>query len=450
MGVVTSFESISAAFEGHDTITSGLSSDRIIAGQGDDKITDGGGNNIIIGDRGSMAFVSGAPIRVSSETGVLSGSDTLTTTGGNDIIIAGGNADTINAGAGNNTILGTMARSALSMKSHLSVTLTVSTLDGNDSINSLGGADVIYTEMVITSSMQVLAMMTSSVAMAWISSTAKLATTLWSASFGDDTLDGGLDDDIVFGGNPLGTRSNYEFATNDFSMPPQYSTVEELFSSSVSSFGLPFITSGGYVPAVLITPTIVGELSVDGASGDGRDRLLGSDGNDVIFGGADVDHIEGGIGIDYIDAGSGNDINVDGGEGDDVVRGGYGRRRDPWWQWHRQSLRRCWRRSVIRRCGDATGRQAGQRLFGGEGRDTIFAYAPAMANQTAYFTQNGLAGDQLFGGGGGDTLSGNARREVLSGDDGNDVLHGRRGGWPELLNALGSRTWNNSRHFRGQ
>jgi hypothetical protein len=207
-GIVTSFESINAAFEGNDTITSGLGADRIIAGQGNDTINDGGGNNIIIADRGSMAFVSGAPVRVASETGVLSGSDAITTTGGNDIIIAGGNADTINAGAGNNNILGDDGLIGFINGSPTSVTLTVSTLDGNDTINSLDGADIIYTgdgdnlvnagdgddDVYGGNGIDQL--------------NGQGGNDFLVGFLGDDTLDGGLNDDILFGGSPLGTRNH--------------------------------------------------------------------------------------------------------------------------------------------------------------------------------------------------------------------------------------------------
>ncbi|MEQ1825946.1 MAG: LamG-like jellyroll fold domain-containing protein, partial [Pirellula sp.] len=426
-GVVTSFESLNAAYEGNDTITTGGGNDRIIAGNGNDSITDGGGNNIIIADRGSIALASGVPVRVSSEAGVLNGTDTITmnnTLSGDDILVGGGNADTINAGGGNNFILGDDGTIGFVNGSPSSVSLTTSTLDGNDTINSLAGNDIIYTgdgdNLVNAGDGNDDAFGGNGIDQL----NGQGGNDFLVGYLGDDTLDGGTNDDVMFGGNPVGLRSNYRFATGDFVLPPQYSTVESMFSSSIANFGLPGISSGGYVPAVLVTPAIVAGLTIDGVSVDGRDTLRGQDGSDVMFGGSDVDNLQGGLGIDYIDAGSGNDVNVDGGEGDDVVRGGAGDDVINGGNGIDNLYGDDGEDRIFGGAGDGTGRQAGQRLFGGEGRDTIFAIAPAMANQTEYFAQNLLAGDQLFGGGGGDTLNGNARREVLSGDDGNDVLTG--------------------------
>ena len=62
----------------------------------------------------------------------------------------------------------------------------------------------------------------------------------------------------------------------------------------------------------------------------------------------------------------------------------------------------------------------GQRLFGGSGRDNLFAYA----HTTDAAIESQLDGDQLFGGTGGDFLFGNIRREVLVGETGNDFIAG--------------------------
>ena len=63
--------------------------------------------------------------------------------------------------------------------------------------------------------------------------------------------------------------------------------------------------------------------------------------------------------------------------------------------------------------------QTGQRLFGGDGGDTLYAYAPDSLE--AQYT---IVGDQLFGDADGDTLNGNLRREILVGGAGDDLLRG--------------------------
>ena len=108
---------------------------------------------------------------------------------------------------------------------------------------------------------------------------------------------------------------------------------------------------------------------------------------------------------------------MNGGPGEDIVRGGIGN----------DALRGGSGIDQLigdlgddRLFGDSGSVQQGQRLFGGPGRDTLFAFAPTTdsANESL------LVGDQLFGGEGGDFLYGNLRQETLIGGPGNDYLHG--------------------------
>lgn len=172
-----------------------------------------------------------------------------------------------------------------------------------------------------------------------------------------------------------------------------------------------------YMPS-LITPVFVAGLSIAGVEGDGRDTLDGGDDSDLLFGGADSDVIFGSAGADYIDAGAGNDINVDGQGGDDVIRGGG----------NNDVLHGGAGIDYIlgdggddQLYGDAGNGsvQSGQRLFGGDGSDTLNAYAPDTSPG-----QYTLVGDQLFGGNDGDTLNGNLRSEILVGGAGDDLLRG--------------------------
>src|SRR5262249_42091762 len=76
--------------------------------------------------------------------------------------------------------------------------------------------------------------------------------------------------------------------------------------------------------------------------------------------------------------------------------------------------------------GTIAGVQVGQRLFGGDGSDQLFAYAPdtSTAPTLAGAAASGLLGDQLFGEAGPDWLYGNLPSEVLSGGPGKDNLYG--------------------------
>ncbi|MCG9053441.1 type I secretion C-terminal target domain-containing protein, partial [Laribacter hongkongensis] len=62
---------------------------------------------------------------------------------------------------------------------------------------------------------------------------------------------------------------------------------------------------------------------LEGAAGDGNDRLYGGEGNDVLMGMGGDDHLSGGAGNDVLFGGAGNDTLL-GGHGDDVLLGGSG------------------------------------------------------------------------------------------------------------------------------
>ncbi|MCG9094415.1 retention module-containing protein [Laribacter hongkongensis] len=62
---------------------------------------------------------------------------------------------------------------------------------------------------------------------------------------------------------------------------------------------------------------------LEGAAGDGNDRLYGGEGNDVLMGMGGDDHLSGGAGNDVLFGGAGNDTLL-GGHGNDVLLGGSG------------------------------------------------------------------------------------------------------------------------------
>ncbi len=134
---------------------------------------------------------------------------------------------------------------------------------------------------------------------------------------------------MLFGGFAIGTRADYDLNTADFTLPPQFTAMNALYPVAP------------YVPALNVTPTIVGGLSIDGELNDGKDTLSGDAGNDVLFGGSDSDSLDGGADADYLDAGAGNDTSVAGGQGDDVIRGGAGNDVSERRRRHRSALRRC-------------------------------------------------------------------------------------------------------------
>ncbi|TWT90272.1 Bifunctional hemolysin/adenylate cyclase precursor [Pseudobythopirellula maris] len=220
---------------------------------------------------------------------------------------------------------------------------------------------------------------------------------------GDDELSGGDGDDLLWGGDALLPAASFDRSTpGAFTLPPGYLQAEAAYPT-------------GYFPAVLVTPAAVGGQSLAGFSRGGRDTLLGDDGNDLLFGGFDNDILDGGAGADYVDGGQGADT-ATGGNDDDVVRGGLGDDSLRGGGGVDQILGEAGADTLLGD-GDATHR-AGQRLFGGDGRDTLYAYSHSAV------AAPGLIGDQLFGGAGGDLLLGNLGDDLLVGEGGNDVLRG--------------------------
>ena len=422
--LVTAMQGLNSSADGNDTISAGAGNDSIIAGNGSDILNDVGGRNLIIADRGSIQASNGLPTQAFSFVSVLSGNDTITTGTGDDTILGGGNNDVIAAGAGNNYIVADDGLISFTAGSPVTSTLTPSATDGNDRIATLGGRDIVYTgdgdnnvlagagndDVIGGSGIDLLV--------------GETGDDFLVGMLGSDSIDGGEGHDVMFGGLPIGVRDDYQRNTSDFTLPPLYSSTEARYSSSLTSFGQPNISTGAYLPSILVTPAIVNGLSVDGVTQDGRDILLGGIGNDLLFGGSEEDELRGGLDADYLDAGAGNDNILEGDDGDDVVRGGSGNDLvrggngiDNLYGDDGEDI-------LFGGAGTATGVQAGQRLFGGAGRDSLYAYAPDMANISQFNAQRILVGDQLFGGGDGDFVYGNARREVLGGDEGNDYIAG--------------------------
>ena len=119
-------------------------------------------------------------------------------------------------------------------------------------------------------------------------------------------------------------------------------------------------------------PAAASDISVTGGAGD-----------DIVRGGSNDDAVRGGAGIDQVYGDDGSD-------------------------------------NLFGDSGNASNSQLGQRLYGGNDIDYLFAFA-ATTNPA---TELNLIGDQLFGESGGDWLYGNLRKDILIGGNGNDNLFG--------------------------
>lgn len=197
---------------------------------------------------------------------------------------------------------------------------------------------------------------------------------------GDDSIDGGLGNDLIFGG----VLGNDSLAGGDGD--------DSIYGSGGSN-----------------NPT--GPLT-------GVDTLTGGDGNDLIFGGVfGNDSIDGGVGDDTIRSGGGDSVGggtgddtIGGGDGNDLIFGGFfgsdsidGGDGDD---------------SIFGTGGDPTvgGGQGDDTIAGGQGNDLIFGGGIGSTS-----IDGGTGNDSIYGGGGNDTVGG---ENTLIGGDGNDLIFG--------------------------
>ncbi|WP_421241157.1 VWA domain-containing protein [Aeromonas enteropelogenes] len=129
---------------------------------------------------------------------------------------------------------------------------------------------------------------------------------------GDDVVDGGEGNDILFG-DVLNTDA---LATQfDLNLPAGSGWL--VFETLESNHGWTREQTVDYIRTHLT------ELSAESGRSGGNDTMYGGSGNDTLFGQEGNDALDGGEGDDYLHGGSGDDILI-GGLGDDILIGGVG------------------------------------------------------------------------------------------------------------------------------
>jgi len=256
---------------------------------------------------------------------------------------------------------------------------------------------------------------------------------------GDDTIFGGAGNDAAWGGIQKHGRTAFVLDDAHMVNPDGWDFYEAIYPTD-------------FVP-LKITPVVLNYQTIDGDLNDGEDSVTGGSGTDWLFGGAENDILLGGTGDDYIDGGAGTD-DVQGEGGNDVVRGGgdfdvvigdfkinpgdpvffggegidqlYGDGGDDYLfggptdgDANPENDQ-----AVFVGLDGRLRKTSGQRLFGGDGNDFLYAWGGKTVNDDTVATEFALQGDELHGGSGVDWLWGNTRQDVLLGDTGNDYLHG--------------------------
>ena len=475
--------------EGDDVIVAGTGNNVVRGGSGNDRITIAGGNNVVVGDGSNFSDGTLALERdnIADADPGDDGNDTITTGAGNDRIWGYGGVDDISAGQGNDYVdagIGDDIVRGGGGTNEIHGGTGDDTLFGGNSAAGLDpaganqifgedGFDVIYGDL----GADILLGGADDDTIFGLAGNDRIdggedddllsggdGNDVIIGGIGDDTILGGLGKDLIYGGLEDARLAGIDVDNPvNFTNPPAWDENELIYPTD-------------FVPA-RITPIALLGQSVDGTALDNgpstRDRadlpiefadiaanldINIEDMNDIIDGGADTDWIFGGGGVDFLRGGSGDDyldggINndeVEGNGGNDVVRGGA----------NDDNLRGDWSANAPNPAirgdegidqlygdggsdylfGGPTGvdlpaslrddgkvvRTTGQRLFGGDGIDFLYAWSgvTAAASPEELAAEYLLRGDELHGGSGGDWLYGGLRQDTLIGDSGNDYLHG--------------------------
>jgi len=378
---------------GNDQIISGTGADILIGGAGSDTMNAGGGNNLVLGDTGVVTLSGGQPAFVVADSSGT-GDDRITSGGGNDVILGGAGSDVIGAGAGNNVVLGDTGELTFS-GSGVSSIVSGSGASGDDQITGENGADILIggggSDTINGNGGNDILLGDDGSLTVSGASASNIETT---GGSGNDVLNGGAGSDIMLGGAGSDTMTA---AGGDNLMLGDTGVV---------------LLSGG-------RPT----SAVADSSGSGADRITGSGGSDVILGGNGSDTLNGGAGSDVlvgdtgtvtysgtsfrsvetgVDSGGGNDV-IDGGSDNDYLLGGGGADR-------------------------LYGSSGNDIMIGDFGRIYYLDSSTLIAETTGFFSggddvlDGGSGLDVMFGGHGYDTFYGDWSEDVIFGDYGKVII----------------------------
>ncbi|MGI9332597.1 MAG: LamG-like jellyroll fold domain-containing protein, partial [Gammaproteobacteria bacterium] len=484
--------------QGDDSLVAGVGNSDISGGGGSDQITVAGGTNLIYGDDNVEEIPAGSTGPEAADT-IFGGTgdDEIHGQGGDDVIDARAGDDDIFSGLGNDTIT-----AGLGSDDVIAGPDTINALEGetdDDIVYGGTGPDGDAGEIGSSNTL----ILGAGDDMAWGDFGQDLIQGDLGADeirglAGNDDIQGNADDDTIFGGEGddviVGGRGDDEvhagagrdivwggfedvfgvvaggafeasrnaFAPDNLENPAGFDAAEARIPT-------------GYTPPRLAPKFALG-LSVGSDSDldpgtadelgnpqDFNDLLHGDEDTDFIFGGGGRDMLFGGGGSDYLDGGverdevygEGGDDVVRGGANDDVVHGDY--KYDAGSTFAVGGL--VGDEGIDQVYGDGgtdflfgdAGRfdpvsgefeQRGQRLWGGDGIDFLYAFANVgvTADPADIEAETQAFGDELHGGAGRDWLYGNLRRDVIFGDSGAEFIASDALAGPTLAVNAFSRT----------
>ena len=452
-GLIARVESLDTGLGGDDTIEAGAGDNLVIAGVGADKVTTLGGNDIVLGDNGVAAFAGGVRVSVATLAPADGGKDTLILGDGDNLVLGGTDADAITTGKGADVILGDFGAVTYDAAGLLQQILSTDTgLGGDDTIEAgagdnlvLGGfgADTITTgsgaDVILGDSGEVL----------YAAGRLIQARSLDAGIGGRDAIKAGEGANIVIGGmdaDTIETGSGRDVVLGDSGLVrldadglAQVSSTDTALGGDdvidagagdnlvIGGFGADTLTTGSGADIVLgdsgearfTVGVIASVTTIDAASGAG-DTIRAGDGDNLVFGGLGGDTITTGAGSDAIvgdhgratfsggvmavletiDPTAGGDDRIVAGDGDNLVFGGVGADR------------------IVTGAG-------ADMILGDNGRaDLTLVGGRAVIRRLA--STDPLAGgeDHIEAGGGNDYVAGGTGADVILGGDGHDVLFG--------------------------
>ncbi len=338
-GLLTGFGSTQPDVGGNDSIDVGDGSNIVVGGFGDDTITTGAGADIVLGDDGRVDYVvadgdsTDIDLIESTSTTSFGGADTISTGGGADIVIGGRMDDTIDAGEGDNLVIGdsgritagtTGAPQLADQPITLGLVETIQIDDGGGDTIAIGngdnivlagfGGDTVTTgagnDTVIGDNGQ-------------IGYTGAVLTTVQSTDTvaqtgGDDVIDTGSGNNLVVGGVGNDTITTLDgvdvvIGDNGTIVNDAGGALQQVVSGDPLLGGSDTISTGG-----------ANDVAIGGAQGD---TVTSGGGNDVLFGdGGQVTFSNGGTRLDVVsvDVQFGGNDTLDGGADNDILIGGQG------------------------------------------------------------------------------------------------------------------------------
>jgi Ca2+-binding RTX toxin-like protein len=145
-GVVTLFETSDHATGADDTIIGGAGMNLVAGGFGSDQITTLGGNDDVLGDNGMFVFSSGLLTRAETTDAdkATAGNDTIDAGDGNNVVLGGLEHDHITTGSGLDVVIGDNGAATYQAGGVIQSVVTLDPLHaGNDYISSGAANDVV-------------------------------------------------------------------------------------------------------------------------------------------------------------------------------------------------------------------------------------------------------------------------------------------------------------------